>query len=126
MMTHNVMEPFAVSLFRCLPRSHPVYKLLRPHLQSVPGINSQARVTLIKSGTDVNKSLAMGKKEYYDKFCIENFYPTSGDLEGEDLVKIMFRTFEMDELDIKKVLERKGKIYHRQSSYEIKLLKSFV
>nr|XP_039267987.1 allene oxide synthase-lipoxygenase protein-like [Styela clava] len=87
MLTHNVMEPFAVSLFRCFPRSHPIYKLLRPHLQTVSIINALARDTLIKKGTLANKALA---------------------LEGEDLARHTFKDFKMDDLVIPKVLKERG------------------
>ena len=45
--THMFLEPFAVAMHRCLPPVHPIYKLLREHLQYVVGTNTIARETLL-------------------------------------------------------------------------------
>lgn len=57
------MESFAVALFRDLPRSHPIYKLLRPHLQTVTVINVLARTSLILAGSGANMALALGNSK---------------------------------------------------------------
>ena len=54
------MEPFCISLFRCLPRCHPVYKLLRPHLRTVVAINQGARDDLLPPTSKVAFGLATG------------------------------------------------------------------
>ena len=46
-LTHLIMEPFAVAMFRCLPPAHPVHKLLRESLQFVIAINTVGRMSLI-------------------------------------------------------------------------------
>ena len=46
-MTHFSLEPFAVALYRCLPPVHPVYKLLREHLQHVIATNTLIRAKTI-------------------------------------------------------------------------------
>ncbi|CAK8695673.1 unnamed protein product [Clavelina lepadiformis] len=56
--THIFIEPFAISLFRCFARCHPLYKLLRPHLQTVVAINTEGRPTLIAPGSPANKAIA--------------------------------------------------------------------
>ena len=56
-----MMEPFCVALFRCLPKAHPIYKLLRPHLQTVCAINTDARNSLINPGSLANKAIALCK-----------------------------------------------------------------
>ncbi|CAK8695669.1 unnamed protein product [Clavelina lepadiformis] len=56
--THVFMEPFSIATFRCFPRCHPVYKLLRPHLQTVMAINTEGRPTLIAPGSPANKAIA--------------------------------------------------------------------
>lgn len=61
LMTHLIMEPFAVSLYRNLPRVHPVFKLLVPHLRYTMAINTIGRKTLIGSGGLADKGLAIGK-----------------------------------------------------------------
>ena len=45
--THLLVEPFAIATFRCLPKQHPVYKVLREHLQFVIAINVIGRARLI-------------------------------------------------------------------------------
>ena len=45
--THLLVEPIAVATFRCLPPCHPVYKVLRNHLQFVIAINTIGRARLI-------------------------------------------------------------------------------
>ena len=45
--THLVVEPFAVAMHRHLPPCHPVYKLLREHLQYVIAINTIGREKLL-------------------------------------------------------------------------------
>ena len=45
--THLLVEPIAVATFRCLPPQHPVFKLLRQHLQFVIAINTIGRARLI-------------------------------------------------------------------------------
>ena len=44
---HMFLEPFAIAMYRCLPAVHPIYKLLREHLQYVVGTNTIARETLL-------------------------------------------------------------------------------
>ena len=57
--THIVMEPIAIGMFRCLSRSHPIYKLLRPHLQTVVAINTMGRIFLIGENAAANFTLSM-------------------------------------------------------------------
>ena len=45
--THLLVEPIAVATFRCLPPAHPLFKLLREHLQFVIAINVYGRDALI-------------------------------------------------------------------------------
>ena len=47
-LTHLLMEPFAVAMYRCLPPVHPIHKLLRENLQFVIAINTLGRNTLIQ------------------------------------------------------------------------------
>ena len=48
-LTHLIIEPIAVAMFRCLMPCHPVHKLLREHLQFVIAINVIGRANLIGS-----------------------------------------------------------------------------
>ena len=45
--THLVIEPFAVAMYKHLPPCHPVYKILREHLQFVIAINTIGREKLL-------------------------------------------------------------------------------
>ncbi|XP_039260175.2 allene oxide synthase-lipoxygenase protein-like [Styela clava] len=64
----DVMEPVAVSLFRYFPRCHPVYKLLRPHLQGLPGINQINR----DQGSSPNVFIGLDDQDMRNKYY-ENF-----------------------------------------------------
>lgn len=86
-LTHSVMEPFSVAVFRNFPRSHPVYKLLRPHLQTVSAINVQARALLLPPDTKANQALAIS---------------------GIEFVRSAFKTFRMGHLDFPKILKERG------------------
>ena len=46
-LTHLIMEPFAMAMFRCLPPVHPIHKLLRESVQFVIAINTLGRASLI-------------------------------------------------------------------------------
>ena len=46
-LTHLLVEPVAIAMFRCLPPAHPVHKLLREHVQFVIAINTIGRVILL-------------------------------------------------------------------------------
>uniref|UniRef100_H2Y5X3 Lipoxygenase domain-containing protein n=1 Tax=Ciona savignyi TaxID=51511 RepID=H2Y5X3_CIOSA len=85
--THNVIEPFGVALFRCLPSAHPIYKLLRPHLRTLSAINTDARNDLIPETSKANQSLSIS---------------------GSDLCRKMFKTFRFDDIIIPKVLKKLG------------------
>ena len=61
LMTHLIMEPFAVSLYRNVPRVHPVFKLLVPHVRYTMAINTIGRITLIGEGGLADKGLAVGQ-----------------------------------------------------------------
>ena len=49
--THLLVEPIAIATFMCLPPQHPVYKLLRWHIQYVIAINNQGRQRLVSEVT---------------------------------------------------------------------------
>lgn len=87
LLTHNVMEPFAVALFRNIPRSHPLYKLLRPHLQTVSAINTAARQSLIGKGSEANKALA---------------------ILGIALSRSTYKDFNMKDLNLPSVIKERG------------------
>ena len=59
--THFVLEPVCISVFRCLPKAHPVYKLLRPHLHGVVWINTFGRERLVGPASKFNKVVAVSK-----------------------------------------------------------------
>ena len=45
--THLLIEPIAIATFMCLPPQHPVYKLLRWHIQFVIAINTIGRARIV-------------------------------------------------------------------------------
>ncbi|XP_076810011.1 allene oxide synthase-lipoxygenase protein-like isoform X2 [Clavelina lepadiformis] len=85
--THVIMEPFSIALFRCFPRCHPLYKMLRPHLQTVVAINTDGRVGLIAPGSATNGTVAIASA------------PSQ---------RYLFKNITMDDLDIEKRLKKQG------------------
>ncbi|OJH37603.1 lipoxygenase family protein [Cystobacter ferrugineus] len=55
--THLLVEPFVVATHQCLPDSHPVSLLLRPHFEGTIFINNAAQAKLIAPGGDVDMLL---------------------------------------------------------------------
>lgn len=64
--THLVMELFAVALRRTLPRGHPVYKLLEPHLTYTIAVNSSARTQLLAPDGPIDRTMAIGAKGAFE------------------------------------------------------------
>ena len=60
-MTHLVIEPFGVSMFRNLPRVHPVFKLLCPHLRYTMAINTIGRAKLVGDQGLADQVLSIGR-----------------------------------------------------------------
>ncbi|XP_063674416.1 polyunsaturated fatty acid 5-lipoxygenase-like isoform X2 [Bolinopsis microptera] len=59
---HAVVEVFAIAMYRCLPKQHPLHKLLQPHLMGVIPINVQGREFLTKSTGVMAALMASGDK----------------------------------------------------------------
>uniref|UniRef100_H2Y9R8 Lipoxygenase domain-containing protein n=1 Tax=Ciona savignyi TaxID=51511 RepID=H2Y9R8_CIOSA len=85
--THNMVEPFGVALFRCLPTVHPVYKLMRPHLRTSSAINTDARTQLITRDGFPTKAIATS---------------------ATSLTQKMFKSTKFQDLIIPKVLKKQG------------------
>lgn len=85
--THNTVEPFACSLFRCLSRTHPVYKLLRPHVMTLPAINTVSRHVLLTPDAKIAPGMAIKSKSF---------------------IKKRYETYNINEVFIPKVLEKQG------------------
>jgi len=63
---HLLMEPWAVALERNLPSYHPVFRLLKPHLQYTIAINTIGRNTLIAKDGVSDKILSIGQGGHID------------------------------------------------------------
>ena len=59
---HAAMEAYGMATMRCLPDSHPIYKLLAPHFRYTMAINSRARALLINKGGVIDHLFAIGGK----------------------------------------------------------------
>jgi len=94
--THGCMEPFAYTLFRCLPCSHPIYKLLRPHLITVPAINTIAREALLPDDCKLAESMGITAKSAFRK---------------------SYAAFNLNDLDMPEQLAKKGLVPENIPSY---------
>ena len=59
--THAVTETCAIATFRNFARSHPLYKLLRPHLRTSVRITTSGRAELLPPFTPANLTVAICK-----------------------------------------------------------------
>nr|XP_039250397.1 allene oxide synthase-lipoxygenase protein-like [Styela clava] len=84
---HALPETAAVAMFRNLSRTHPIYKLVRPHLQHVVVINQFARDVLIFDNSTSN----------YTK-----------SINGSALARHVFKDFDFDDFALPKLLKKKG------------------
>lgn len=73
--THLAMEVFAIATPRQLPVNHPLYRLLKPHLQFLLAINTRGNEILLGEGGAIDKlmaptreaSLALMNRAYRDR-----------------------------------------------------------
>jgi len=86
MYSHGFLEPFQVASMRCLSTSHPIYKLLRPHLRTVICINQSAREKLLPPTSPMNKGQSI----------------------GPSIAKYFYKSFDFAEMNIPKVLQKDG------------------
>jgi len=84
--THGFPEPFMVAAFRCLSTSHPIYRLLRPHLRTINSINQKGREVLIKKDSVVN---------------VLSF-------DSPSVMTTFYKKLTLDDMDIPKVLHKYG------------------
>lgn len=88
--THLLMEPWSVCVERTLPRNHPVYRVLRPHLIYVIAINTLGRSLLIAPGGVTDRVVAVGQGGHMD------------------LMSKAYQRFKLDDLNVPKSFERRG------------------
>ena len=55
--THLLIGPIVMATRRCIPDTHAVSTLLRPHFEGTLSINDKAQATLVAPGHEVDKSL---------------------------------------------------------------------
>ncbi|XP_061173092.1 polyunsaturated fatty acid 5-lipoxygenase-like [Saccostrea echinata] len=60
--THLVMEGVCIAANRCLSPSHPMFKLLAPHLLYIIAINDRALGFLVSPGGWIDKTMVVGSK----------------------------------------------------------------
>lgn len=56
--THLAMEAFAIATPRQLPKTHPVYRLLRPHFRFLLAINTRGNTILLGEGAAIDSLMA--------------------------------------------------------------------
>ncbi|KAL4218062.1 Arachidonate 5-lipoxygenase [Mactra antiquata] len=64
--THMTMEGIAIITHRQLSRSHPVFKLLAPHLLYLIGINAHAEVKIMGQNGWIEEVMAIGVDGFYE------------------------------------------------------------
>uniref|UniRef100_H2YSA1 Lipoxygenase domain-containing protein n=1 Tax=Ciona savignyi TaxID=51511 RepID=H2YSA1_CIOSA len=88
--THFVLEPFSLAAHRCLSQSHPLLKLLLPHLRFACAGSLVARTLLINAGGAMDKLLSFGggsQKHILREAC---------------------KSFKYEDLNIRKLLAKNG------------------
>ncbi|XP_065833576.1 allene oxide synthase-lipoxygenase protein-like [Oscarella lobularis] len=60
LFTHVIVEATMTSMLRNLPRCHPLFKLLIPHMRYTVAINTLARSTLINEGGFIDTAMSVG------------------------------------------------------------------
>ena len=60
LLTHLVMEPFVISMYRNLPSVHPIHKLLLPHVRYTIAINTIGRLKLVGQNGLADQVLSIG------------------------------------------------------------------
>ncbi|ESO01912.1 hypothetical protein HELRODRAFT_66358, partial [Helobdella robusta] len=58
---HFLMEPFLIATMRCLPSSHPCYKILLPHFRYLLVSNTLIRHQLLSENGAVDKYTSLGR-----------------------------------------------------------------
>jgi len=108
--THMVMEPIAVALYRCLSKAHPVYKLLRRHLCTVPAMNTIARKDLIPNTSVVSEGAsvvaATAIRYHFKKLTMNDLViPRAFEKRGIDVDKIPNCWYARDILKLWNIME---------------------
>ncbi|XP_078490221.1 polyunsaturated fatty acid 5-lipoxygenase-like [Ciona intestinalis] len=88
--THLILEPFAMAVHRCLSQSHPILKLLLPHLRYACAGNLVIRTCLINSGGAMDKLMSYGGGAQ------------------KHIIRESFRNFKYEDLNIRKLLADNG------------------
>lgn len=60
-LTHLLIEPIIVSVHRQFNKSHPIYKILKPHMRQTLAINELGRRTLLNRGGLFDRTTAVGR-----------------------------------------------------------------
>eukprot|EP00904_Undaria_pinnatifida_P007087 jgi/Undpi1/3508/HiC_scaffold_16.g06880.m1 len=81
--THVVLEGALVSMHRQLPKEHPLYDLLHPHVEGTAFINFYAQDRLIAEGGTVDKLTANAISESWDLCLAQTLDRISSDFSPE-------------------------------------------
>eukprot|EP00752_Nemacystus_decipiens_P012081 g10711.t1 len=81
--THVVLEGPMVAMNRCLPEQHPIYDLMKPHLEGTAFINWGAQNLLIVPDAAVDRLQANAIEDSWDLVLAEVVKRISGDFSPE-------------------------------------------
>ncbi|KAL5252147.1 hypothetical protein ACHWQZ_G015068 [Mnemiopsis leidyi] len=87
---HAINETIAVGAFRNLPRAHPIFRVLQPHIQGIIPVNANAREVIVSPGKNAF-SLFLAGGDAVDK-VFHNY----------------FKTFTYDQLVVPLDIEQRG------------------
>lgn len=94
-MTNFILEPFALALVRNFSHSHPVYKLLVPHLKCLMQVNNFYRKLLSERGNLSGIfSMSAGSNNYL-KTCFREFKWQDLELEELDSFNVPLQSYSM-------------------------------
>ena len=57
---HMIVEVFEVAMHRALPNSHPIHKMLDPHMEYTMAVNNSARTKMLAPDGPIDRTMAIG------------------------------------------------------------------
>jgi len=109
--THLLSEPWEIALMRNLPSTHPVHRLMKPHMRHTLQINMMARASLIAPGMVFDSIIATGaSKEQWERSpLLSNASNASWESVGYvDLIQRSYARWSPEDNHFRKAVHKRG------------------